>query len=442
MKIKIVFPVKILFKNARVIDPTRNFDETVDLLLIDGKIEKIGKIEPVENFQVYDMTGKVIAPGFVDMHVHLREPGFEHKETIETGVEAGANGGFTTLCCMPNTEPPIDDPSVVEYVKRRAMESLGGIVDVFPIGAVTKGRMGKELAPIAELVEAGVVGFSDDGNPVQDSGVMRKAFEYVSMFDKVIIQHCEDKTLSQNGMANEGYWSTLLGLAPYPNISEEIILYRDLKLIEYLTPKIKNVRYHVAHISFKGSVDLLRRYKDKGFKVTAEVTPHHLLLTDEDIWKSNYDTNLKVNPPLKSKEDVEVLIDALKDGTIDVIATDHAPHAPEEKESDFASAPFGIIGLETAVGLILSEFVNKGIISIQRMIEMFAINPRKILGLPQVKIAEGETANLTLLDPDAEWSVDPIKFKSKSRNSPFIGWKLKGKPLGIVNKGKIFWSCL
>ncbi len=434
--------VKVLFKNARVIEPTRNFDETVDLLIIDEKIEKIGKIEPNENFQVYDMTGKVIAPGFVDMHVHLREPGFEHKETIETGVEAGANGGFTTLCCMPNTDPPIDDPSVVEYVKRRATESFDGIVDVFPVGAITKGRTGRELAPIAELVEAGVVGFSDDGNPVQDSGVMRKAFEYISMFDKVIIQHCEDKTLSQNGMANEGYWSTLLGLAPYPNISEEIILYRDLKLIEYLMPKIKSIKYHIAHISFKGSVELLRKYKDEGFNVTAEVTPHHLLLTDEDIWKSNYDTNLKVNPPLKSREDVETLIDALKDGTIDVIATDHAPYAIEEKESDFASAPFGIIGLETAIGLILSEFVNKGIISIRRMIEMFAINPRKILGLPQVRIVEGETANLTLLDPDAEWIVDPVKFKSKSRNSPFIGWKLKGKPLGIMNKGKIFWSCL
>ncbi len=434
--------VRILFKNARVIDPSRNFDEIVDLLIIDGKIKKIGKIEPSENFQVYNMSGKIVAPGFVDMHVHLREPGFEHKETIESGVEAGANGGFTTLCCMPNTEPAIDEPGVVEYVKKRAIESLDGIVDIFPIGAITKRRAGKELAPIAELVEAGVLGFSDDGNPVQDSGVLRKAFEYISMFNKVVIQHCEDKTLSQNGIANEGYWSTLLGLTPYPDISEEIILFRDLRLMEYLKPKVKNIRYHVAHISSKGSVKLLREYKDRGLNVTAEVTPHHLLLTDEDIWKSSYDTNLKVNPPLKSREDVEVLIEALKDGTIDVIATDHAPHAPEEKETDFASAPFGMIGLETAVGLILSEFVNKGIISIHRMIEMFSINPRKVLGLPQVKISEGEEANLTLLDPDAEWIVDANKFKSKSRNSPFIGWKLKGKPLGIVNNGEIFWSCL
>ncbi len=431
-----------MLKNARVIDPSQNFDEVVDLLIVNGKIEKIGRVEISESFEVYDMTGKVVAPGFVDMHVHLREPGFEHKETIESGVEAGANGGFTALCCMPNTEPAIDDPSVVEYVKKRASEVMNGIVDVYPIGAITKRREGKELAPIAELVEAGVVGFSDDGNPVQDSGVMRKAFEYVSMFDKVIIQHCEDKTLSQNGMANEGYWSTLLGLAPYPDISEEIILYRDLRLIEYLKPKIKNVKYHIAHISSKGSVKLLRQYKELGFEITAEVTPHHLLLTDEDIWRSNYDTNLKVNPPLKTKEDIEVLIQAMKDGVIDVIATDHAPHAPEEKESDFASAPFGIIGLETAVGLILSEFVNKGVISLARMIEMFSVNPRKILGLPQVKISEGEAANFTILDPEAQWMVDSTKFKSKSKNSPFIGWKLKGKPVGILNKGKIYWSSL
>ncbi len=434
--------MRVIFKNARVINPAQNLDEVVDLVIVNGRIEKIGRVSVGEDFEVYDFTGKVIAPGFVDMHVHLREPGFEHKETIESGVEAGANGGFTALCCMPNTEPAVDEPGVVEYVKKRAGESLDGIVDVYPIGAITKRREGKELAPIAELVEVGVVGFSDDGNPVQDSGVMRKAFEYVSMFDKVIIQHCEDKTLSQNGMANEGYWSTVLGLAPYPNISEEIILYRDLRLLQYLKPKIKNVKYHVAHISSKGSVELLRRFKDDNLNISAEVTPHHLLLTDKDIWESNYDTNFKVNPPLKSEEDVEALVSALKDGTIDVIATDHAPHAPEEKESDFASAPFGIIGLETAVGLILSEFVNKGIISINRMIELFSVNPRKILGLPQVKIAEGESANLTLLDPNFEWVVDAGKFKSKSRNSPFIGWRLKGKPIGIVNKGKIYWSSL
>lgn len=270
---------------------------------------------------------------------------------------------------------------------------------------------------------------------------MRKAFEYISMFDKVIIQHCEDKTLSQNGMMNEGYWSTLLGLSPYPAISEEIILYRDLKLIQYLKPKIKNVKYHIAHISSRGSVELLKKFKSD-LNITAEVTPHHLLLKDKDIWSSCYDTNLKVNPPLKSEEDIEALISALKDGTIDVIATDHAPHAPEEKEADFASAPFGMIGLETAVGLILSEFVNKGIISIHRMIELFSINPRKILGLPQVRMTESEVANLTIIDPASEWVVDARKFKSKSKNSPFIGWKLKGKPLGIVNKGKIYWSSL
>lgn len=433
--------MKVLFKNARVINPNQNLDEVLDLLIIDGKIEKIGKIEETETFEVYDLTGKIIVPGFVDMHVHLREPGFEHKETIDSGIEAAANGGFTTICCMPNTEPAIDEPGVVEYVKKRASESLGGIVDVYPIGAITKKREGKELAPIAELIESGVIAFSDDGNSVQDSGVMRKAFEYISMFDKVIIQHCEDRTLSQNGMMNEGYWSTLLGLPPYPAISEEIILYRDLKLIQYLKPKIKNVKYHIAHISSKGSVELLKKFKND-LNITAEVTPHHLLLRDKDIWSSGYDTNLKVNPPLKSEEDIEALISALKDGTIDVIATDHAPHAPEEKESDFASAPFGIIGLETAVGLILSEFVNKGIISIQRMVELFSINPRKILGLPQVKITEGEMANLTIIDPSFEWVVDAGKFKSKSKNSPFIGWKLKGKPLGIVNKGKIYWSNL
>jgi dihydroorotase len=434
--------MKILFKNARIINPAQNFDEIADILIIDGKIEKIGQIEEGENFQVYDFTGKIISPGFIDMHVHLREPGFEHKETIETGIEAGANGGFTALCCMPNTNPTADDPSVIEYVKRKSKEALGGIVDVYPIGAITKKIEGLELAPIAELVEAGAIAFSDDGNCVQNSSVIRKAFEYISMFDKTIIQHCEDKTLSGNGLANEGYWSTILGLTPYPDISEEIILYRDLRLLSYLMPKIKKAKYHIAHISSRGSVELLKKFKDAGLNITAEVTPHHLLLTDEDIWKSNYDTNLKVNPPLKSRNDVGALIEALKDGTIDAIASDHAPHAPEEKEADFASAPFGIIGLETTVGLILSEFVNKGIITIRKMIELLSINPRKILGLEPVKIAEGEMANLTLLDPNLEWIVDERKFKSKSKNSPFIGWKLKGKPLGIINNGKIFWSSL
>ncbi len=434
--------MKILFKNARIINPAQNLDEIADILIIDGKIEKIGQVEENENFQIYDFTGKIIAPGFTDMHVHLREPGFEHKETIETGIEAGANGGFTALCCMPNTNPTADDPSVIEYIKRKSKEALGGIVDVYPIGAITKKIEGSELAPIAELVEAGAIAFSDDGNCVQNSGVMRKAFEYISMFDKAIIQHCEDKTLSGNGLANEGYWATILGLTPYPDISEEIILYRDLRLLSYLKPKIKKAKYHIAHISSRGSIELLKKFKDADLNITAEVTPHHLLLTDEDIWKSNYDTNLKVNPPLKSRDDVDALVEALKDGTIDVIASDHAPHAPEEKESDFASAPFGIIGLETTVGLILSEFVNKGTITIHKMIELLSINPRKILGLEPVKITEGEKANLTLLDPNSEWVVDERKFKSKSKNSPFIGWKLKGKPIGIINNGKIFWSSL
>ncbi|CUU02504.1 dihydroorotase [Candidatus Thermokryptus mobilis] len=434
--------MKILFKNARIINPAQKLDEIADILIVDGKIEKIGKIEENENFQVYDFTNKIISPGFIDMHVHLREPGFEHKETIKTGIEAGANGGFTALCCMPNTNPTADDPSVIEYVKKKSKEALGGIVDVYPIGAITKRIEGLELAPIAELVEAGAIAFSDDGNCVQNSSVMRKAFEYISMFDKAIIQHCEDKTLSGNGLANEGYWSTILGLTPYPDISEEIILYRDLRLLSYLKPKIKKEKYHIAHISSRGSIELLKKFKDAGLNITAEVTPHHLLLTDEDIWKSNYDTNLKVNPPLKSGDDVDALVEALKDGTIDAIASDHAPHAPEEKESDFASAPFGIIGLETTVGLILSEFVNKGIITIHKMIELLSINPRKILGLEPVKISEGEKANLTLLDPNLEWIVDERKFKSKSKNSPFIGWKLKGKPLGIINNGKVFWSSL
>ena len=432
--------MKLVLKGARILNPEQNIDKKADIVIVDGKIEKIGTdVEVPEGFDVVDLSGKIIAPGFIDMHTHLREPGFEHKETIETGVEAAVNGGFTAICCMPNTDPVADDASVIEYIVRKGKEAMGGIVDLYPIGAVTKGRAGKEIAPFFELTDSGAVAFSDDGNPVMDSGVMRKAIEYLSMLNKTIIQHCEDKTLSLNGVANEGYWSTLLGLSPYPDISEEIILYRDIRLVEYLKPKVESIKYHMAHITSKGSVKLIEMAKEKALPVSCEVTPHHLVLKDEDIWKREYDPNLKVNPPLKSAEDVEALIDALKTGVIDVIASDHAPHAPEEKDTDFNSAPFGVIGLETSVGLILSEFVNKGVISLSRMIELMSINPRKILGLPPVKISEGEEANLTILDPELEWEVKPEKFKSKSRNTPFAGWKLKGKAVGVINNGKVFW---
>lgn len=419
-----------LFKDGRLVDPATQTDARLDILISDGVIESIGpSLTTPARCEVIDLRGKVIAPGFLDMHVHLREPGYEHKETIQTGTLSAAYGGFTAVCCMPNTNPAIDDESIVRFVHSQGKNVNGGIVDVLPVGAVTKGREGKELSSIAELVQAGAVGLSDDGAPVYDAEIMRRALEYASMFNVPIIQHCEEPALVRGGVMNEGLVATQLGLPGIPSVAEEIMIARDIQLTEFT-----NSRYHVAHLSTGGAVDLVRTAKGKGTKITCEVTPHHFTLTDDDV--RGFDTNTKMNPPLRTRDDIRALKDGLRDGTIDAIATDHAPHSLDDKEVDYLQAPFGVVGLETAVGLGITELVETKVLTLLQLIERFSTNPRKIIG-KSVDVHEGQRANLTFIDPSVDWVVHPEKFKSKSKNSPFGGRKLKGKAVGIFNNGAI-----
>ncbi len=422
--------MKIVLKNINLLNPEQGINEKgTDLLIIDGKISRIGKITEKEagDTKVYDFKGKYVVPGLFDMHVHLREPGREDEETVVTGCDAAANGGFTGIACMPNTEPAIDSAEVVMLIKEKAENHL---VDVYPVGAATVGRKGEVISPMAELVEAGAVGFSDDGVAIKTSAVLRRTLEYSGMYNVPVIEHCEDESLT-GGAMNEGLNSTILGLPPVPSVSEDIIVSRDILMAEYTGGKV-----HIAHISTKKSVELVREAKKKGIKVTAEVTPHHFTLTDDAV--KTYDTNVKMSPPLRTQQDVDAILKALKDGTIDCIASDHAPHSPEEKEAEFEQAPNGILGLETQVGLAFSELYAKKILSFEQMIEKMAINPRKILNIPVPKFEEGETANLTILDIDSVWTVDIRKFKSKSKNSPFDKRLMTGKAIGVINKGKMY----
>ena len=422
---------KYLLRRGRFIDPAKQIDAPMDFFIVDGIIDTMRpEISPTPDCEVIDLRGKIVAPGFVDMHVHLREPGFEHKETIATGTLSAACGGFTAICCMPNTNPAIDDESIVRFVHSQGTLVNQGLVDVFPIGAVTKGRAGKELSSIAELVQAGAVGLSDDGAPVYDAEIMRRALEYAGMFGVPVIQHCEEPSLVRGGVMNEGFAATELGLPGIPSVAEEIMISRDLLLTEFTRS-----RYHVAHMSTRGSVQLVREAKLKGLAVTCEVTPHHFTLTDDAV--RSYDTNTKMNPPLRTRGDIEAIKEGLRDGTIDVIATDHAPHSLDEKELDFLQAPFGIVGLETAIGLAITELVSAKVITLAQLVEKFSTNPRRIIGKP-LDVREGVAANLTFIDPDIQWQVDASKFKSKSKNSPFNGRKLKGRAFGIFNRGIAF----
>lgn len=423
--------MKLLLKHGTLVDPVSGVDEAMDILIVDGRIEKMGKsLSADKSVQEIHLKGKLLAPGFIDMHVHLREPGYEHKETIETGCRAAAAGGFTAVCCMPNTNPCIDDESVARYIQEKGKSVCEGIVDVYPIAAATKGRQGTELSPMAELVDAGAVAFSDDGSPIMSAEIMRRALEYSSMYGTPVIQHAEDATLTHGGCMNEGFVSTRLGMPGIPPIAESLMVERDVALVRY----IPRSRYHVAHISTKQAIEAVRAAKKEKLSVTCEVTPHHFTLTDEAVM--SFDTNTKMNPPLRTREDIEAVKEALRDGTIDVIATDHAPHTIDEKEVEYTMAPFGIVGLETAVGLAMTELVASNVLSIVQLIEKFSTNPRRILSLPPIQIKEGERANLTLLDPTVEWTVDTQLFQSKSRNSPFHGRKLTGRAVGVVNNGK------
>lgn len=424
--------MKLLIKNGRVIDPSSRTDKSLDLLLEKGRIVDIKTKIKTDGAKVIDASGLVIAPGFIDMHVHLRDPGQEDKETIATGSLAAAKGGFTSIACMPNTHPVNDSRGVTEYILSEAKKKA--VVNIFPVASITKGQKGKELTDMADLIDAGAIAFSDDGHPVENSNTMRRALEYAKILNTLIIDHCEDKSLSGQGVMNEGYYSYLYGLRGIPGSSEEIMVARDVLLAEKAEARI-----HIAHLSVKGAVRIVKEAKKKKIKVTAEVTPHHLFLNDSYL--ETYNTNLKMNPPLRSKEDAQALIKGIQEGVVDVLATDHAPHTPDEKDLEFDQAPFGINGLETAVSLFLDRLVDKKIISLKRFIEMISTSPALILELENKgKICVGADADLTLLDLHKEIIIDVDTFKSKSRNNPFQGWKLKGMPVITIVGGKIAYS--
>ncbi|MEI8135442.1 MAG: dihydroorotase [bacterium] len=420
----------ILLHNCRILDPITGLDESgMDIEIKEGRITAIGK-NLKSNLASRDLKGALVAPGFFDMHVHLREPGQEYKETIETGTRAAASGGFTGICCMPNTDPPVSDPFVVSYIKSKAE---GNIVDVEICATMTKARKGETLAPMQALSDAGVRMISDDGSAVASAEVMRRVFEYGKMFDFLCTEHCEEATMTHGTAMHEGKISTKLGLPGYPSVAEDIIVARDIMLAEY----VGGVRYHVAHLSTRNAVQLVREAKAKGLSVSCEVTPHHFSLTDEAV--ETHFGNAKMNPPLREHVDIEAIIVGLQDGTIDCISTDHAPHAHHEKETDMMSAAYGIIGCETAVALGLTKLVHTGKISLNHYIELCSVNPRRLMKLPQLKIAEGELANLTIVNLEKEWEFTSSHIFSKSSNTPFIGEKFKGQAIGVINNNQAWW---
>lgn len=423
--------MKKVLKGARVLDPSQKIDGIKDILIVDGHIADIKEEIEISGAEVIDLSGKIVTPGLIDIHAHFREPGYEYKEDIESGSMSAAAGGFTAVACMPNTNPPLDNSALIEYVKSRAAQV--GKAKVFPIGCVTKGQEGKEITEMGDMAQAGAVAFSDDGKPVASSSLMRKAMVYAAMFDKVIIDHCEDPTLFEGGQINEGRVSTLLGLAGIPKAAEEIMVARDILLAKEMQTPV-----HIAHISTKGSVELLRWAKREGVRATCEVTPHHLTLTEEAVL--GFDTNAKVNPPLRTQEDIDALLEGLKDGTIDAIATDHAPHHFDEKDLEFDKAAFGMVGLETALGVILTKVVEEKDIPINTVIEKMTIGPAKVLGLELGTLKIGVPADITVIDINKEWTVDKDKFFSKGRNTPFHGFKLKGKAVMTIVDGKVTYS--
>ena len=433
----------VLIHNGRIIDPSQGINETGSILVSEGKIAWLGKgtksppgIDPDQarpEIRVIDARGLIVCPGFIDLHCHLRDPGFEEKENIATGTLAAARGGFTTICCMPNTEPPVDSSAVVEYIRNKA--SAEGVVRVLPIGCITRGRKGESLSEMGELAQAGVVAFSDDGNPVMNSRLMRQALEYSCSFGLPVIEHCEDRSLTDGGQMNEGVIATRLGLAGMPAAAEESMVARDIALAS-----LTGARLHIAHVSTAGSVELIRAARKKGLKITAEVTPHHLTLTEEKV--IGYDTNAKVNPPLRTAADIRELVQALAENVIDAIATDHAPHTEVEKLCEFASAPFGISTLETAFGSVMG-LVHQGQISIEMLISKLTREPAGIIGDRFGKLGTlsvGSPADIVLIDPDQEWTVDPQSFVSRGKNTPLAGTTLKGRVVATFYQGKMVYG--
>jgi dihydroorotase len=418
--------MNLIVKNGRVLDPARKLDVVTDVLVRDGKIASIGTAD-IKGIPVFDATGFVVAPGFFDIHVHLREPGTEEAETIASGGSAAVAGGFTAVAAMPNTKPPNDNPSITHYIVSEARRSSPA--RVFPIGAITKEQKGETLAEIGEMFEAGIVGISDDGKPVMDAQLFRRALEYAQMFDMPVIQHCEDLHLSKGGVMHEGVYSTRLGLKGIPSAAEETMVSRDLILAQ-----MTHGKYHVAHLSTRRAVEMVREAKARGLKITAEATPHHFALTDAAV--ADYDTNAKMNPPLRSGDDVAALVEGLQDGTIDAIASDHAPHHINLKMLEFDRAPFGITGLETAVGLACTKLQ----LPLWRLIELFSLNPQGIMKVKNWGLFEGSDADLTILDLNRTWTFDVTQSRSKSRNSPFHGWQLKGKAVATIVGGKVVYE--
>ncbi len=418
----------ILIRDGHIIDPASGMNGAGNILIEGGKISYIGKDSPSSE-AVINARGLYVLPGLIDMHVHLREPGHEEEETIESGTRAAVAGGFTSVACMPNTHPPVDTEAGVEFIRRQADHF--GYCNVYPIGAITKGREGKELAEMGSMIRTGAVAFSDDGDGVADAGVIYRAMQYSTMFGKAIIQHCEEPTLSKSGCINSGPTSVKLGLPARPALAESIMLYRDLVLAENT-----GCKYHAAHISTAQSVELLRQFKSKGLaNISAEVTPHHLLLTEECC--EGFDPNYKVAPPLRTKKDILAIKRALADGIIDCLATDHAPHSREEKELEFLYAPFGIISIEVAVPLFIKALVEDNTLDWMEFVKKLTINPARVLGIEKGTLSVGADADVTLFDPSILWTIDVERFYSKSRNCPYHGWEVRGKVIGTIVAGEV-----
>jgi dihydroorotase len=413
--------------NGRVIDPSQGLDQVTDLWLRGDRIVGHGP-QPLHSDRVLDATGKIVCPGLIDMHVHLREPGREEDETIATGTAAALAGGVTSVACMPNTEPALDSQAAAEFVHLQAQRA--GNANVFPVGSITKGRQGAELAEIGGLVEGGAVAFTDDGSPVVSAEIMRRALEYCRMFDKAVLSHCEDLELTKGGVMHEGFESMRLGLRGIPATAEEVMVYRDIALAE-----LTGGRLHILHVSTAGSVDLIRRARQRGVRVTGEACPHHFTLTDKELRR--FDSNFKMSPPLRGEEDVQALLAGLKDGTLEVIASDHAPHAPEKKTRELDQAPNGIIGLETLLPVCVTALIEPGHLTWPQLLEKLTVNPARVLGIDRGTLRPGAVADVLLLDPTAEWTIDPNKFRSKSRNCPFAGWKVRGRAVAVLVGGEL-----
>jgi len=424
---------ELLIKNGRVIDPANGIDKQCDILIVDGDIAEVGKIKKTAE-TVIDAAGKLVVPGLIDIHVHFREPGDEEEETIASGSAAAVAGGFTSVVCMPNTKPPIENETDVEYVHRKARQARG--THVYTMGAITKGLEGVELAEMGFMAEAGAVGFTDDGNGVQDPSVMLRALKYAAMFNVVVAQHCQANSFAGAGVMNSGYYSTILGLPGADPLAEEAMLWRDIQLVKKI--RTGRIRYHAQHISTAGSVELIRAAKKDSLPVSCEVTPHHLLLTEENC--AEYDTNYKVNPPLRTSRDIEALKEAIAEGLVDALVSDHAPHLQSEKELEFLTAPFGIASMECSLALFVKALIEPGVLDWPRLIELMTVKPARIIGVDKGTLSKGRQGDVTIIDPNAEYLIDVNKFRSKSKNCPYHGWAVKGRVEKTIVGGEIRYS--